>query len=173
MADEETDSVHLLYMLKPILMWKRKQAETRNWCFFYLALTYASHAQAAPAPEVIWKYGVLKTCRRVVPSCHYDVYSLWCSEDHVVSCRRPSRSPVARCVVPSWRHIVPLRRAVARRVVLSRRAVARRVVPIVNKLTWQHELRRHDATGDGMTRRTTARCDGTTRRQDATQIWRL
>ena len=55
-------------------------------------------------------------------------------------------------------------------VVPSRLAVAAcRVVPLVKKLTWQHELRRHDATRrDGRWHYATARRD---RRRDVTTRW--
>ena len=132
-----------------------------------------------PLPVTLWRRPsrhpvVHRVVHRVIPLCH-----------SVMSCRHPScravarhvvPSPVALCrrVVPSWRRVVPSRRAVTCRIMPSP------VVLIDKKFKWQHELRRHDATGDGMMRWTmvaTRRHYATPRRHNATArrdgtIWR-
>ena len=94
------------------------------------------------------------SCRRV--ACFSIDLGSGCVCRRVVPCHCQSRHAVACCIVPSWHRVVPSQRAIT----ACRRPLRRAVTSCPLKLTWQHELWWHNATGNGTTQWMTAWCDG-------------
>ena len=138
-------------------LWCSKDAKCASRCAVRVACrVLTSHRAVASVSS-----------RRAVASCRRVVRRRVVAVERHVACFSidlGSGGCVCRC--PSCRR--PSRRTVVRRVVPSPVASCRRVVTARDCTNCDCTPRRHDATGDGMTRRTTARRDGTTIQRDGT-----